>query len=79
MLKSVFATVLVVAAFAGAAQAQVPQRGGSPEEQKACSKDVSRYCRPLMNESDLIILSCLQQNRPKISQACDKVLASHGQ
>ncbi|UTD26408.1 hypothetical protein [Bradyrhizobium sp. WD16] len=79
MLKSVFATALVVAVFAGAAQAQVPQRSGTPEEQKACSKDVSRYCRTVMNESDLVILSCLQQNRPKISQSCDKVLASHGQ
>lgn len=79
MLKSVIATALVVAAFAGAAQAQVPQRSGTPEEQKACSKDVSRYCRTVMNDSDLVILSCLQQNRPKISQACDKVLTSHGQ
>ena len=59
--------------------AQNAQRSGTPEEQKACAKDVSRYCRPLMDQGDLVILSCLQQNRPKISQACDKVLKDHGQ
>jgi hypothetical protein len=54
-------------------------RSGTPEEQKACSKDVSRFCRSVMDQSDLVILSCLQQNRPKISKACDAVLVSHGQ
>lgn len=71
------ATTLVSALVATMAQAQ--SRSGTPEEQKACSKDVSRYCRSVMDQSDLVILSCLQQNRPKISKACDAVLVSHGQ
>jgi hypothetical protein len=55
------------------------QRGGTPEEQKACTRDVQRFCRPVIDQGDLVILSCLQQNRAKISPACDNVLKSHGQ
>lgn len=74
-------TLLIASLFASAATAAMAQqnRSGTPEEQKACSKDVSRYCRSVMNEADLVILSCLQQHRPKISKACDAVLTSHGQ
>ena len=55
------------------------ERSGTPEEQKACAKDVSRYCQTVMNDSDLAILGCLKQVRPKISKACNAVLLSHGQ
>ena len=54
------------------------QRGGTPEEQKACSRDVARYCKSVMNTDDLTILGCLQQNRQKLAPACGKVLSSHG-
>ena len=52
---------------------------GTPDEQKACARDVQRHCRPVIDQGDLVVLSCLQQNRPKISPACDKVLKDHGQ
>ena len=55
------------------------QRGGTAEEQRACTRDVQRYCRPVMDQGDLVVLSCLKDNRPKISRACDAVLKSHGQ
>jgi hypothetical protein len=55
------------------------QRSGTPEEQKACSRDVQRFCRPVIDQGDFTILACLQQNRPKISPACDQVLKTHGQ
>jgi hypothetical protein len=32
-----------------------------------------------MSEGDQVVLSCLQQNRQRLSRACDKVLAVHGQ
>jgi hypothetical protein len=54
------------------------QRGGTPEEQKACSRDVARFCKSVMNSDDLTVLGCLQQNRPKLAPACLRVLASHG-
>jgi hypothetical protein len=56
-----------------------PQRSGTPEEQAACSRDVQRHCRPVIDQGDFTILACLQQNRPKLSVACDQVLKSHGQ
>ena len=52
--------------------------GGTPEEQKACSRDVARFCKAVMNGDDLTILGCLQQNRPKLAPSCAKVLTSHG-
>ncbi len=84
MLRSLIIAALL-APVTTAAMAQVPsqtppiQRSGTPEEQKACAKDVSRYCQTVMNDSDLAILACLKQFRPSISKGCDAVLISHGQ
>ena len=55
------------------------QDRGTPEEQKACNRDVQHFCRAVIDQGDLVILSCLQQNRAKISRACDQVLKNHGQ
>ena len=76
MFKTLFAATLIVTTATGAF---AQTRGGTPQEQKACAPDVSRYCRAVMNEGDLTILGCLKANRPKISKACDKVLVSNGQ
>jgi hypothetical protein len=44
---------------------------------------VVKFCKELIKDgadADVFgILSCLQTNRPKISKACNEVLASHGQ
>ena len=45
----------------------------------ACARDVARHCRAVMNDGDQDVLACLQQNRARISKACDKVLVEHGQ
>jgi hypothetical protein len=55
------------------------QRSGTPEEQKACARDVQRHCRAVIDQGDFTILACLKENRPKISAACDQVLKNHGQ
>ena len=55
------------------------QRSGTPEEQAACSRDVQRFCRPVIDQGDFTILACLQQHRPKLSAACNQVLKNHGQ
>jgi hypothetical protein len=77
MLKAPIASALLLTLLCSSAYAQ--QRSGTDAEQKACSRDVSRFCRNVMNQADLVILSCLQQNRPKLSKACNGVLVSHGQ
>jgi hypothetical protein len=52
---------------------------GSDQEQQACSRDVQRLCRKLVDQGDFTILACLKENRPKLSPACRYVLVSHGQ
>ena len=52
---------------------------GSEQEQQACTRDVKRFCRKLMDQGDFTILACLKDNRPKLSHACRDVLISHGQ
>jgi hypothetical protein len=79
MRKTFFVAALLSLSVTAGAMAQQQQHGGTPEEQKACAHDVQKYCRVVMNESDLTILSCLQQNRAKLTKACDKVLTDHGQ
>ena len=78
MHKFFLALTLLSLSVPTAAIAQ-QQRSGTPEEQAACSRDVQRYCRPVIDQGDFTILACLQQNRPKLSKACDQVLKNHGQ
>jgi hypothetical protein len=78
MYKFVLALSVLSVSLSAAALAQ-QQRSGTPEEQQACARDVQRHCRMVMNQGDFTVLACLQQNRPKLSKACDQVLRNHGQ
>jgi len=78
MRKSLLVAALLSLSISGGAIAQ-DQRSGTPEEQKACAHDVQKFCRAVMNEPDLTVLNCLQQNRAKLTKACDQVLTNHGQ
>ncbi len=78
MRKFFFALTLLASSVSTGAIAQ-QQRSGTPDEQKACSRDVSRFCRSLMDRGDFVILACLKENRPKLTKACNQVLANHGQ
>ena len=70
--------VLTLSSLSTAAFAQGTSRG-TAEEQRACTRDAQRFCRHVIDQGDLAVLSCFQQNRAKISAACDAVLKSHGQ
>jgi hypothetical protein len=52
---------------------------GTDQDEKACTRDVQRLCRKLMDQGDFTILACLKEHRPKLSPACRYVLMSHGQ
>ena len=69
-----FLLVLPLVLTASVASAQYQQ-----QQHDACARDVSRLCRAHMSEGDQIVLACLQQNRGRLSRACAKVLADHGQ
>jgi hypothetical protein len=85
------AAILLIAGIAAHAQTLPPQPPpvasplgqGTDQERAACHPDVMRFCRQLVkdnNDADVFaILDCLQTNRNRISNACQQVLASHGQ
>jgi hypothetical protein len=78
MHKFLMALILLSLSVSTGAVAQ-QQRSGTPEEQAACSRDVQRHCRPVIDQGDFTVLACLQQNRAKLSKACEQVLRNHGQ
>ncbi|WP_439395687.1 cysteine rich repeat-containing protein [Bradyrhizobium sp. PMVTL-01] len=71
MTRSLFAISMLLCASAASAQQQPGH--------DACARDVSRFCRAVMNNGDGAVLACLKQNRTRLGKACDKVLTDHGQ
>jgi hypothetical protein len=70
MTRFLFAISFVLIA---ATSASAQQQG-----QDACARDASRFCRAHLNDGDQVVLACLQQNRARLSKACQATLASHG-
>lgn len=71
MTRLLFAVSLLLCASSASAQQQPGH--------DACARDVTRFCRAVMNNGDGAVLACLKQNRTKLSKACDKMLTQHGQ
>jgi hypothetical protein len=78
MRKYLLALALSSLAFSTVSYADNGGRG-TPEEQKACTRDVQKHCRAVIDQGDFTVLACLKENRAKISAACDQVLKTHGQ
>ncbi|WP_027573185.1 hypothetical protein [Bradyrhizobium sp. WSM1743] len=76
--KFILATI-TLAALSGLSSAAALAQGhmGTPQEQNACSRDASRFCRKDLG-NDSAVQSCLQAHRAKLSRACSKVFQSHG-
>ena len=58
-----------------------PQGGlfqGSPEEQAACARDASKFCKEQIPDT-FRVLACLQENRQKLHKACQQILKNNGQ
>ena len=66
-------SVVLMAPLVAATQASA-QKGHD-----ACARDVTRFCRALLNADDMTVLVCLKQHRTRLSRACDKVLTDNGQ
>ena len=66
-----FFFVIPLALMASSASAQ--------QGHDACARDVSRFCRAVMNDGDQVVLACLKRHRARLSKACEKVLTEHGQ
>jgi hypothetical protein len=63
--------VLPLILWAAAASAQ--------QGHDACARDVTRFCRAVINDGDAVVLGCLKQHRGRLSRACEKVLTDNGQ
>ncbi|PYF01885.1 hypothetical protein BJ122_11616 [Rhodopseudomonas faecalis] len=72
MLRTLLLTpaLLLAATTAFAQQTQRTDPG--------CGRDASRFCRAVLDQGDMAVLACLQQNRAKLSKTCAKVLADNG-
>jgi hypothetical protein len=69
-MKKIFLVISVVLLTTAAAAQQRQDPG--------CARDVSRFCRAMMDQGDMVILACLQQNRARLSRTCAKVLTDNG-
>ena len=76
MRKLLLAITLSSLALSTSALAQGMSRG-SPEEQRACSRDAQRFCRKDLG-NDGAVQNCLQMKRASLSSSCKKVFESHG-
>jgi len=79
MRKYLLALTLLSLTVSTGAFAQQQQRSGTPQEQAACSRDVQRHCRKVIDQGDFVILACLKEHRAQLSAACDQVLKNNGQ
>ena len=70
--------VLLLALLASSVATNAFAQDNRASQERACGRDVSRFCKPVIDAGDMVILSCLQQNRTKISPACQKVLKDNG-
>ena len=68
---------LAILVIFGPLSTALAQHAGTPEEQRACSRDASRLCRNALG-NDWAVQQCLQQNRARLSRPCSKVFAGHG-
>ena len=85
VFAAIFTTLAVVAwpaapAFAQQGQQRFPSpfdMKGTPQEEAACAPDSSRFCKKFEPDA-LQVLGCLQANRQKLNQACQRVLRNRG-
>jgi len=77
--RLVLLATIALSALGGLSAAPAFAQGhmGTPQEQRACSRDASRLCRKDLG-NDGAVQGCLQANRAKLSRSCSKVFESHG-
>lgn len=69
------ASCLMVSFVAGGSA--LAQHAGTKQEQSACSRDASRFCRKDLGD-DSAVQNCLQMKRARLSSSCKRVFESHG-
>jgi hypothetical protein len=67
-------SLAMIASTAATAQDDVRARGD-----RACRSDAPRLCKAVLGQGDMVVLSCFQQNKNKLSASCRKFLTEVGQ
>jgi hypothetical protein len=83
MTRTALLLGVMMLAVPTATQAQAPfpspfDTRGTPEDQRACNGDARKFCRKVLAD-DMAVLRCFQQNRHKLSRACQAVLKKYNQ
>ena len=77
-LNLIAALALTVSTFAvvvpSQAQDDLRARGD-----KACRHDAPKLCKAVLGQGDMVVLSCFQANKDKLSASCRKFLIEVGQ
>jgi len=60
-------------ALALCASSSVALAQGTPQQRAACRPDVAKFCKGLGDDPG-VILDCLDKNKDKISEKCQKVI-----
>jgi hypothetical protein len=63
-------------AYAQQQQYQDPMRA---KGDRACNGDAKKLCSKFFGQGDMVILSCFQQNAPRLSNSCRNFLVEVGQ
>jgi hypothetical protein len=71
-----FPVRLTFIAAALAATTTVALAQGTPQQRAACRADVAKFCKGL-GEDPGLILDCLEKNKDKIAEKCQKVIAEN--
>jgi hypothetical protein len=71
-----FSVRLTFIAVALAATTAVAFAQGTPQQRAACRADVAKFCKGLGDDPGLI-LDCLEKNKDKITEKCQKVIAEN--
>jgi hypothetical protein len=75
MVRSVALAIALLLSQAALAEKQAGPH--SQQDEDACDRDAHRLCKEAIPDQ-MRVLACLQQNRVKLSKACQVVLSSHG-
>jgi len=67
-----FIRLSLIAVLASAALSAALAQG-TPQQRAACRPDVAKFCKG-KGEDPGVLLSCLEENKDKISEKCRKVI-----
>ena len=79
LLLSATLALLVVTGSAAPSAAQQQQDPLRAKGDKACNGDAKKICSKFFGQGDMAMLSCFQQNAPRLSRSCRAFLVEVGQ